>query len=838
MALEFSFSFPLPLGLHARPASLVQEKAGQFKAEITWENLRNKITADAKSTLSLVGTDTQFNDPCRILVKGAGEQRALAALRNLVQEELPKKEAEAEQFNLSAPRNLPRILALEKAMFFQASPAGPGVVRGKVMLYDPALEMEIEEPGAKHTPGKEKKIYLAAAKSLEEELRRRLEKKIEKTEKAVLQAHLSIIRDPAFTAQITRIIAKEKRSAGTAVSLASRFFSDMLQASRSQYLRERMADIRDVSRQIIARIRGVPEREMGVSLGGPAILVAEDLAPSRFISLNRSYLQGLILEKAGVTSHTLIMCRARAVPAVTGCPGILKKLQQEEEVILDGGRGLIVPSPSPAIGRYFEREIAAEKQKNANRRKNAALPGETADGRKIEIAANISDPEELEAAWLNGAEAVGLFRTELLLMDRDAPPDEEEQCALYSRLAGEAGGRPIIVRTFDIGGDKPVPFLPLPPEDNPFLGFRGIRIYEEYHDLIRVQLRAILRAAASGPLKIMFPMVSTLDEIIAMRDRLEKACRELAAESIPHRADLETGMMVEVPSAALLIDRFSDYVDFFSVGSNDLLQYFLAADRGNPSVRHLNDPLQPAFLRLLKSIKDVAHARGKWVGLCGEAAGSRRLLPLLVGLGFDELSMTSSSIPESKSAIRKLDSGECQRLLESAVELSSRREVEALLELFQEQRTREELIIPELIRLRSDSRSKAEALQELAIMMEAAGRAENRADFEMALWQREDDFSTGIGFGVAIPHCKTSAIRSASIAFLKFATPIEWKSSDDQRVDMALMLAIPTPGETQDHLKLLARLSRRLVHEEFRDELRSAADEASILRLIASAVSE
>ncbi len=838
MALEFSFPFPLPLGLHARPAGLIQEKAEYFSAEIIWENQRNGITADAKSVLSLVGSDTQYNDLCRVRIQGPAEKEALQALRSLILGDLAIKEAEAEQFILSAPPDLPRILRLEQAVFFPGTPAGPGVARGRVLIHDPAMEVDIEKSETECSPEKEKKVFLIAWQSLDTELRNRQEENHKQIERAVIQAHLSILRDRAFAAKIIEIITVERRSAASAVALAGRFFSERLQASRSQYLRERMSDIRDISRQLIARISGSPAQETDIKLLEPAILVADDLAPSRFLSLDRRHLQGLVLENAGITSHTLIMCRARWIPAVTGCPGIFQKLQSGEDIILDGGRGLVIPSPSPAVGRYFEREMAAENERNALRREKAVLPGKTADGRNVEIAANISDPEELQAAWNSGAEAVGLFRTELLLMERSAPPGEEEQYALYSRLASAAENRPIIIRTFDIGGDKPVPFLPLPAENNPFLGFRGIRIYAQYPDLIRAQSRALLRAAASGPLKIMFPMVTIPEEIIGMKDLLQKIRDELMAGSVPHRADVEIGMMVEVPSAALLIDHFSEHVDFFSVGSNDLLQYFLAADRGNPSVRHLSQPFHPAFLRLLKSVVDEAHARGKWIGLCGEIAGSVRLLPLLVGLGFDELSMNYSSIPEIKSGLGKLDSAECRRLAETAVKLSRSREVEALLDSFRGIAVKEELIVSQLIRLDSDSRSKAEALQELAIMMEAAKRVDRWTDFESALWQREDTFSTGIGHGVAIPHCQTSAVRSPAIAFLRFDNPVDWDSSGGHPVDMAVMLAIPKSGSSQDHLKLLARLSRRLVHEEFRQQLRNAGHEEAGLRLIAAAVAE
>ena len=835
MALEFTFAFPLPRGLHARPASFFQEKAERFEADIFWDNLRNGITADGKSVLSLIGTDTLHDDPCRIRIHGPDEIAAWGALKHLLEEDIPRKEAETEQIIPAAATDVPRILVQEQAVVFRAIPAGAGVVRGRVRIYDPGLEVKVEESRTSRPPEEEQKAFLAATESLEAEMRRHLGEKKDATERAVIKAHLAILRDRAFAARVNELITAENIGAAGAVSRACRVFSSALQASRSSYLRERLADIKDVCRQLISQLAGVPAEDKVISLTEAVILVADDLPPSLFLSLDSSKIEGLVLENAGVTSHTLIVARAREIPAVTGCPGIRQKLQDGEDIILDGGRGLVVPAPTPAVVRYYDREGAAEKAKRARRCAQSRLPGATADGHKVEIGANIGHPEESAAAWANGADGVGLFRTELLLLDREAPPGEEEQYALYSRVTQEAGGRPIILRTFDIGGDKPIPFIRYPAESNPFLGVRGIRVYKEHEDLIRVQLRAILRAADRGPLKIMFPMVSSVEEVVRMKDLLRLVREELSREGVPHRPETEIGIMVEVPSAALLLDRFSEHVDFFSVGSNDLLQYFFAADRGNPALRHLNQPGHPAFLRLLKAAVDAARARGKWIGLCGEMAASVRHLPLLIGLGFDELSMTSAAIPEIKARLQAVTSVACRRLLDSALKCSLSGDVEVLLDSFASQRAARALIAPEMIRLSSESRSKTDVLQELAIMMEADGRVDSRAEFELALWQREDVFSTGIGFGVAIPHCQTTAVRSPSVAFLRFRKPIDWNAADGKPAAMAVLLAIPA-GAERDHLKLLAGLSRRLVHDEFRSGLLSAIDETAVIGLIAEAL--
>ncbi len=834
LAVEFDFIFALPQGLHARPAGRFQETAERFEAEVRWTNLRTGAEADGKSSLALIGTDTQPGDPCRVRIDGPAAPEALRALRALL-EDLPRWEAEAVEAQAAPSPDLPRILTLERALVFRGLAAGPGIVRGPAAVRDAAPDL-LETSGPVKTLREEKDDFHRAAAALAGEIQTAHAAKKDKTERGVLEAHLSILRDRAFAAKVEDIIAAGNTSAAAAVARAGRFFSAPLQASRSAYIRERIADIRDIGRRLIARLGGPAEGEDDLALTGPSILIADDLPPSRFLALDRSRLLGLVLENAGMTSHTLIMCRARGIPAVVGCPGLRGKLRRGEDIILDGGRGLVIPAPSEAVARYYEREAAWDRRRAASRREKGRLPGLTSDGRRVEIAANIGDPEELASAWDNGAEGVGLFRTELMLLGRPSAPGEEEQFGAYARLAREAGGRPIIVRTFDIGGDKPLPFLPLPVEANPFLGRRGVRIYERHGDLIRTQLRALLRAAALGPLKIMVPMIATLDEILEMKALVAGVAGELAAAGLPHRPDVELGMMVEVPSAAMLIERFAEHVDFFSVGSNDLLQYFFAADRGNPDVRSIGRPEHPAFLRLLRSIVDAAHDRGRWVGLCGEIASSVRFLPLLVGLGFDELSMNAAAVPDVKARLRGLNAAACRALADEAAGLDRAAAVEERLEAFGREAADTPLIVPSLVHLRSDSRSKAETLQELAALMEDAGRAAGRSEIERALWQREDTFSTGIGFGVAIPHGQSAAVGAVSVAVMRLAVPIDWNASDGEPVDLAVMLIIPAGERSRNHLRLLARLSRRIVHDEFRAALRAAPDEETVVRLVEDAL--
>lgn len=838
MAREHCFTFPLANGLHARPAGLIQTEAARFRSETFWENLRTGARADAKSVLSLIGSDTRSGDACRLIVSGEDENRAVEALAGFIGHVLPAREAEAGAAETTPPgtAEAPRIIALEKSVFYAGVPAGPGIASGPILIHDPgSWDVTDARSSLVRSPEEERAAWLEAVRTVENDLSGTMDRTEGRTERAVIAAHLAMVRDRAFRAKVLELLSSGKTGAAAAVAEAGRAFSEMLDAGRSAYIRERLADMRDVTRALIRRISGAPPAEPELHLDAPAILVAHDLAPSEFLALGRGHLLGLALETTGLTSHVLIMARAAGIPAVTGLEGAVRGLRSGEKAVIDGRSGLLIPSPSRAVARYYEREMGIEAEGVRRRAAAAVLPGRTADGRMVRIAANIGGPDDLDPAWKNGAEGIGLFRTELLFAGRPTPPDEEEQYLVYRRLAESAGGRPVIIRTFDIGADKPAPFIPLPKEDNPQLGVRGVRLYERHEELIRTQLRAVLRAAAHGPLEVMFPMAGNLDEAEGMRRRLTEEAGRLAAAAIPHRASVALGMMVEVPAAAILVDKLAGQVDFFSVGTNDLLQYFFAADRGNPAVRGLNQPTHPAFIRLLGTITAAARAAHRPVGLCGEMAGLPRFLPLLVGLGFDELSMTPAAVPVIKAGLAVLDSEACRGLAETAAGLSSRREVEDGMERFSGTRTEAPLAEPALVGLASRAASKAEALQELAAMMEGAGRTADRRALERALWSREDTFSTGIGFGVAIPHCKSEAVGAAAAAFLRFAEPMDWPSSDGRPVEMAVMLVIPAKGGAADHLKLLASLSRRLVHAEFREMLRAATDPKSVVRLIIEA---
>lgn len=839
MAAEFSFEFPLPLGLHARPASFIQEKCQNFSGEIAFENFRNNRKADAKSILSLITSDTQHRDLCRVTLLGEKEKEFAGELKQFFLDELPVREEKALKEGVPAAALIPRIATEENEICLAGQPASTGITRGKVFLVKPRLDWDsiitAEEGKKAISLEKEKEAFLNAISELKREIQQKISEKSE-IEKNIFKSHLSILSDRAFVSRVLEVVEKEKKTAITAVVSAAQEFSKLLLQAKSQYLRERMADIGDVALGLVEKLGWKKATEKKTELREPRVLVAEDLFPSDFLSFKPEFILGLVLEKAGQTSHTLIMARARGIPAITGVDEASRLLRPEDEVIVDGARGVVVISPGDRVRKYYQKELEAEQMILRLRQQKASLPGMTADGKKIEIAANIGHPEELKKAWRDGAEGIGIFRTELLLYGKQSLPTEEEQFALYRRVAEEAQGRPVIIRTFDIGGDKPIPSLKLPQESNPFLGYRGIRIYQEHFELFRSQVRAILRAAVFGRLRIMFPMVSLVEEVRWLKEKVGEFSKELKAQGLPFDAEAETGIMLEVPSAALLMDKFGPEIDFSSVGSNDLIQYFFAADRGNPLVKYLSQPLNPSFLRLLKSAIDRAHAQGKWVGLCGEIAGDSRLTPVFVGLGFDELSMSSNFIPEVKAVLSSLKTGDCQKLVAEAMESATAEDNVQMLDNFYQERFSEELINAKLVNLESESQSKAEVIQELAVMLELEGRVSNRASLEQALWKREDDVATEIGFGLAIPHCQSASVRTPTIALIKLKHPVDWQSKEGQPVDLIVGLAIPPGEKVRPKLQLLPRLSRKLIHEEFRAKLREAQSREEAVALIKSAI--
>ncbi len=497
----------------------------------------------------------------------------------------------------------------------------------------------------------------------------------------VIKGQKSILTDPAYCPEIEKQIKKNLLSAEASVKQVTEKFALIFENMKNDYMKERSSDIRDVGNRILDRLSG--RKTAGLDgIDRPVILIADDLSPTDTIQLNKDFILAFATQKGGKTSHTSIFAKSIGIPAAVGLPGIMNGASDGAAVILDGTQGICIVSPEPDTLRIYEEKAAAEQADAALYAGFLNEPAAAGDGKRIMIAANIGSPEDAEYAVRQGAEGVGLLRTEQLYLAQNALPDEDRQFSEYKKIARFFPDREIIVRTLDIGGDKPLSYLSLPKEENPFLGYRAIRLCLDQKEIFLTQLKAILRAGMFGNLSIMFPMISGYDELMAAKSVLDEAKSQLKAENIPYNENIKVGMMVEIPSAALIADTLAREVDFFSIGTNDLIQYTLAADRGNEKVSYLYDCYNPAVLRLIKNTADAAHAAGIPVGMCGGMAGDFLAMPLLIGLELDELSMSANVIPKMKYLLSKVNCSDCEKIAEEALRQKSAGEIRKLLSEF------------------------------------------------------------------------------------------------------------------------------------------------------------
>ncbi|ADH98920.1 phosphoenolpyruvate--protein phosphotransferase [Salisediminibacterium selenitireducens] len=493
----------------------------------------------------------------------------------------------------------------------------------------------------------------------------------------IFSAHLLVLRDPELIDPIKQKISDDRSNAAKALSEVTDMFVSMFESMDNEYMQERAADIRDVSKRVLAHILGKPIVSLA-EIQEEVILLADDLTPSDTAQLNKAFVLGFATDIGGRTSHSAIMARSMEIPAVVGTKSITESAEAGQTVIVDGLDGEVIVDPSDdelAAYRKKQEDFEAQKKEWAKLKNE---PSVTKDGVQVELVANIGTPDDLEGVKNNGGEGVGLYRTEFLYMGRDELPTEEEQFEAYKKVVEEMGEHPVVIRTLDIGGDKELPYLDLPKEMNPFLGFRAIRLCLEKDDMFRVQLRALLRASAFGNLKIMFPMIATLEEFRQGKAMLEEEKAKLVADGVQVSDDLEVGIMVEIPSTAVMAPQFAKEVDFFSIGTNDLIQYTMAADRMNEQVSYLYQPYNPAILNLVKMVIDASHKEGKWTGMCGEMAGDEVAIPLLVGLGLDEFSMSATSILPARSQLSKLTKEQAKQTAEEALQMNTSEEVKAL----------------------------------------------------------------------------------------------------------------------------------------------------------------
>lgn len=494
------------------------------------------------------------------------------------------------------------------------------------------------------------KNAIEASRKQLEQLKNKISLELGEAEADVFESHIMLLDDPEFTGAASNVIDSESRSAEFAINEVVNMYVGIFSTLEDEYMRERAADVKDVGERILRNLTGYTGYNLA-HLPDNAIVVAHDLTPSDTAQLDRQKVAAFLTDIGGRTSHSAIMARTLEIPAVVGLVDITSHVNNGDTVIVDGTEGIVIIKPDEDTITLYEKKKQELEIEKSNLKRLINTKTVTKSGKEIIVAANIGSLNDIDNVVKNGGDGIGLFRTEFLYMDRDELPSEEEQFISYKTVVEKMSGKPVVIRTLDIGGDKKLPYLNLPEEINPFLGYRAIRLCLDRVDIFKVQLRALLRASAFGNMQILFPMISSLREFLEAKKLLGSCMDELRIEGTAFDENIKTGIMVEIPAAAIMADEFAKHVDFFSIGTNDLIQCTLAADRMNENIAYLYDPMHPAVLRLIKMTIDAAHKEGKWCGMCGEMAGDEEAIPTLLEYGLDEFSMSASSMLRAKEII-------------------------------------------------------------------------------------------------------------------------------------------------------------------------------------------
>ena len=559
-------------------------------------------------------------------------------------------------------------------------PASPGIAIGKILLKeDCEIEIGIKKISDHRSELKRLEEAIDISKIQIDSLYLHALESIGKNEAQIFQAHKMILEDPELFSQAENKIKTENVNAEWAVKNVADYYVQMFKNMDDEYMRERAADIKDVTDRVINTLMGIEITDFS-SLEEEVIIVAKDLTPSDTAGMDKKKVMGFVTEIGGRTSHSAIMARTLEIPAIVGVDNILKNINNGDTIVFDGEEGLVYLNPQEEIINRYQNK---KEEQNRFREKLKELVGAKSiskDGVEVELAANIGTPADLVGVLKNDAEGIGLYRSEFLYMDREKLPSEEEQFEAYKAVAKGMNDKPVVIRTLDIGGDKELSYLQLPEEMNPFLGYRAIRLCLDRKDIFKTQLRALLRASAFGNIKIMFPMISSIEELRKTKAILEQVKEDLREENIDFDDKTEIGIMVEIPATAVLSDLFAKEVDFFSIGTNDLIQYTTAVDRMNQKISHLYNQYHPALLRLIKTVIDNGHKEGIWVGMCGEVAGEPKLIPILLGMGLDEFSMSPISILKARCIIKNLSKKEMHDLANKVVNLPTAEDVEKFID--------------------------------------------------------------------------------------------------------------------------------------------------------------
>lgn len=560
--------------------------------------------------------------------------------------------------------------------------ASPGIAIGKALVLE-HKEMVIEKKENVNVEVEVEKLNSAVDTSKKElsAVKEKVAKELGEEEAEIFGAHLLVLEDPEFIGEAENKIKNESLNAEYALNEVKDMFVSIFESMDNDYMRERAADVKDVTNRVLRHILGIKIIDLS-NLSDEVVLIAHDLTPSDTATMDKKKVLGFLTNIGGRTSHTAIMSRTLEIPAIVGLSDVTDKVKDSDMIVFDGDKGIVIVSPEEdVVAEYQEKKRIFEEDKKALELLKGQ-PSVTTDGKHVELAGNIGTPNDLEGLINNDAEGVGLYRTEFLYMDSDEFPSEEIQFESYKKVLEGMNGKPVVIRTLDIGGDKKLSYFEMEEEMNPFLGYRAIRLCLDRTDIFKTQLRALFRASVYGKLRIMFPMISSLEELLAAKAICEEVKSDLKAEGLGYSDDVEIGMMIEIPSAAVISDLLAKHVDFFSIGTNDLIQYTCAVDRMNQKISYLYNQFNPAVLRLIKMVIKNAHAEGKWVGMCGESAGDQMMIPILLGFGLDEFSMSPISILRARRLINSVSEKDMQALSDKVLEFGTAKEIESYMKDF------------------------------------------------------------------------------------------------------------------------------------------------------------
>lgn len=662
--MMLTVTIPNRLGLHARPAARFVTLANRSQSSVSLHKVGTDRTVNAKSINQVVTLGARQGDQIEIRASGADAQEVLQALQALVDDNLGDDDGPATE---TPPIAVAEVRPSDDTTAaLNAVPASSGYAIGPAVTLKNALpqiqRLSIEDPRA------EWERLASVIHAVQNDLAQKMKALISRgqgKEAQIFEAHQLILQDPALIESTRGMIDAERINAEAAWHASIQAMADTYRQIEDAYIRERADDVEDIGRQVLMRLTGQEIRTFTVK--EPSIVVARTLSPSDTAAFSPDLVLGILTEVGGTTSHSAILARSLGIPAILGVGPAIQAIQDGQTVAFDGTTGDVWIDPPSNVRTRLTKAVTTWRAERQQLQALAAQPAETRDGHRVLVAANIGTERDAQRAAELGAEGVGLFRSELLFIERMTAPTEDEQFEVYRKVAAIMGERPVILRTLDIGGDKPLPYLHLPAEENPFLGWRGIRLTLGSPNLFKTQLRAALRASAESSLSLMFPMVSTLSEVRAAKAVLETAKEELRAEGQPFNAAIQVGIMIEVPAAVIIADHLAREVDFLSIGTNDLTQYLMAADRGNAQVNMLVNALDPAVLRMIKHTIDAAHRAMIGAYMCGELASHPLAIPLLVGMGLDELSVGVAAIPEVKARVRDVNRERIAQLVDEVL---------------------------------------------------------------------------------------------------------------------------------------------------------------------------